>query len=915
MTDDDDDQHIYILDEVYGYLPASIAYLSDNGKEGVARIELPEDTWANTTCLSINRRNQTTCVTTGEEVETYVDDYPNRKFPLQNSNVATELWNLRDLKHMNEAAVLFALKDRYGKNMVYTRSGASTLIALNPFRFVSSLYEDHILAKYTPTSMAFKRIQKEGKRQLTGSDLWIYMEVFHFSCFTSLGNIKLMPHVVEVSALAYKALMETKKDQSIIASGISGSGKSEALRYALYHLVGMCARNDEDQPPYPDYDDSGGNITPDSELPVPIFIAASEPLFEAFGHCSNQWNDNSSRFAKLTELCFDPNSSRLIGSSFRTYLLDSSSLVNKSKNTPFRSFHIFYALLAAPADFRQSLWPGAEHLTASCFRYLGHTDVMEIENQTDEERFYTVFDALETFGIDDREKNCIWMALCIVLQLGNIVIGKENSCDDSIRSFSTSAMDDVEILGELMGVSAKEIDEAMTVRTYNVSGHKRQVKLIKGEIMEHRDLFAKTIYSITFDWVVNRMNDFANPPRNTKSISLFLLDYFGFEDMESNRFEQLCINFACEKLQQTFLTGQLQNEVNQYKSQGILAEDFEADIQINDDVIGLFERGPGLKTILIDECKRRSGSDTSFVFKAKAIHKKSNALVQESENFRRSAANSTMFKIRHSVGECTYDSTGFISSNKSKLSDEWIGIGRRCNNKIISSGFARIAADIMAGIIKENEFVSEFSLDIEELMLNLKQTQIRHIICIRPNDLRAPGMIEQSSVLAQLRAKGIPQSLCIEREIGSFEAEFTFNDFLSKYWYLLPDDEPSLARPEQQVRFLLSQTIVDSKNFSCGQSKVYVTQNALKTLDDQLKGKLEYSALIIQSFSRGAPIRLLFVKKRSAAVCIETYWRGYRSRRDFSEIQYRLSLIREEKHRQLLIDRQREDATTKIQSW
>ena len=172
-SDDHEHQHVYVLDDVYGYLPASIAYLSDDGKEGVVTIELPEDTWAETTCLnpSMLHPNQAgTCIVNGEEREVYVEDYPNRKFPIQNDDdvSVTLLWNLRDLKYMSEAAVLFALKDRYANSngddlLVYTRSGANVLIAFNPFAFVSALYEDHILSRYTPKSKAFQRIKSDGE--------------------------------------------------------------------------------------------------------------------------------------------------------------------------------------------------------------------------------------------------------------------------------------------------------------------------------------------------------------------------------------------------------------------------------------------------------------------------------------------------------------------------------------------------------------------------------------------------------------------------------------------------------------------------------------------------------------------------------------------------------------------------------
>mmetsp|Transcript_8441 Transcript_8441/g.12509 ORF Transcript_8441/g.12509 Transcript_8441/m.12509 type:complete len:1311 (+) Transcript_8441:345-4277(+) len=857
---------VFMKDEHHGYLPARIVYMSEDGPEAMVQVELPGNWYDNTTMGNGASGRNKSFVDEDDECVVDLTQYPNQELPVQNleddGTTITCYANMSRMKHLSEPAVLFNLKERLRLEMPYTRAATDVLISMNPMDFsgrIESLYEDEVREEYCKKLVGMAPNGCYGGGHVAND-----------------GTSELEPHVFETSALAFHDLAHTGRDQSIIITGVSGSGKSEAAKFCLCTVVLMCATNfalEAEQSP-------DGEAPPDADLPM--FLVESNPIFEAFGNSATVLNTNSSRFGKLTELLFartgTEESPRLVGANFSTYLLDTARVVGHGVKNE-RGYHIFYQLLASPKSYRRQLWEGTDRLDPSCFRYLGATNITEIENGSDKDHWYTTIAALETFSITEDELRTIMIALCIVLQLGNITIGNEKTSEDSMRSINTSAYDDLEMLSKLMGVTYEDLNNAITRRTVQIGkNHTKLIQLMKGDVLDNRDSFAKMIYSLVFDWLVERINDYICPYEEGKFNTIRFLDYFGFEQNDRNQFETLAINYACEKMQCN-MTDRLFRLENQYRAEGIIDGKQNFNIPSNLDILDLFERGHGLITVLTDESSRNSGSDSGFVFKIKNIHRNSPALVEEIGRVKRSALMaSTKFTIRHSVGTVEYDGTNFIASNKNKLSEDLLNIGRSCTNKIISEGFAERAANVRAGLTQENEFLSAFSTELDGLISRLNDTKIRHIVCIRPNDVHAPKVVDQHSVLKQLRSANIFEGLLIERSAGSYCDSLSFSDILDQYICFYGGTLTNRS-PKEIVRDLLG-SFFDEENelaqfYKIGNERVFFSKDAIFRLEEQRQNLLGFSALTIQCFLRGVPCRSEYLKKRRAIILIQSCWRRH----------------------------------------
>ena len=293
----------------------------------------------------------------------------------------------------------------------------------------------------------------------------------------------------------------------------------------------------------------------------------------------------------------------------------------------------------------------------------------------------------------------------------------------------------------------------------------------------------------------------------------------------------------------------------------------------------MFERGHGLITVLTDESSRNSGSDSGFVFKIKNIHRNSPALVEEVGRVKRSALMaSTKFSIRHSLGTVEYDGTNFIASNKNKLSEDLLSIGRSCTNNIISEGFAERAANSPIGLANENEFLSAFSSELDSLISTLSNTKTRHIVCIRPNGIDAPKVVNQHSLLDQLRSARIFEGLLIERSAGSYYNSLSFGDILERYVCFYGGTLTNQS-PKEIVSDLLGR-FFDEENdcaelYKIGKGRVFFAKDAISRLDHQRQNLLGFSASTIQCFLRGAPCRSEYLKKRRAIILIQSCWRRH----------------------------------------
>lgn len=588
----------------------------------------------------------------------------------------------------------------------------------------------------------------------------------------------LRPHVYEASCLAYKGLLREGEDQSILVSGESGAGKTETVKILLGDLASV-----QKGPDAVGVGNGGDNV-------IVQRVLDSNPLLEAFGNAQTIRNDNSSRFGKYLQLQFDRQSDlkcKLAGSKCEVYLLEKSRVTLHMPEE--RTYHIFYQLLAAPDATKAEIWSGLEDTDCESFCYVGYPTTQTIEGKTDAQRFHLTVDALNLIGVSDSLLKELWRAICIVLQLGNL----EFEASDNGEGSNIASQEELVELAELMGIPVDTVTTALTIRNVEARSETFKVPMTWQKAKESTDAFAKEIYAKTFLWLVRTINDATCAEKNYTSASngrfgiIGLLDIFGFETFEINRFEQLCINYANEKLQQKFTQDIFRSVQLEYEMEGIELEEITYDD--NTDVLDLVEGRMGLLAFLNEECVRPKGSDKTFVYKAETMNQDNPCF------FRDKHAPECEFGICHYAGKVVYDATNFVLKNTDTLPTDLQDCARLSTNEILAKELCNDAMmnpmnTPLGGIAKKkrrprsstgvvfkntaktsnkrSNIVAEtvwtkFKNQLSSLMELLGETQTRYIRCIKPNGDKSPHLMEHVSTVEQLRCAGVVAAVTISR--------------------------------------------------------------------------------------------------------------------------------------------------------
>ena len=501
---------------------------------------------------------------------------------------------------------MYNLKARHVQSKPYTRTG-DIVIAVNPYKWLMDLYTEERRHQYAKALVFENTYDKEGD-----------------------PRSRIEPHVYEASSLAYRGLAVEGEDQSILVSGESGAGKTETVKILMNDLATVQheaqgitgvssssssgSRKNKQQPNTPTT--AAKRTEHGTSSAIVQRVLDSNPLLEAFGNAKTVRNDNSSRFGKYIQLQFhgeDPEaaaycgktlpSCALAGSKCEVYLLEKSRVVSHEEEE--RTFHIFYQLLAAPEEVKLDIWEGLANTDNESFAYVGHTDTEVIEDKTDAERFQLTVDSLALVGVEGDKLKMLMRAICIVLQLGNIVFEPDPSDHDKSEVTSEEELDE---LADLMGIAKDDLVAALTLRTVRARNEEYKIPSNPERARDSTDAFAKEIYAKTFLWLVRTINDATCAEKNYEGDKsdgfgiIGLLDIFGFESFETNRFEQLCINYANEKLQQKFTQDIFRSVQAEYEYEGI--ELGEITYDDNTDVLDLVEGRMGLLSFLNEECVR-----------------------------------------------------------------------------------------------------------------------------------------------------------------------------------------------------------------------------------------------------------------------------------------------------------------------
>ncbi|XP_032513107.2 myosin heavy chain 95F isoform X2 [Danaus plexippus] len=718
-----------------------------------------------------------------------------------------------ELMFLNEATLLNNILVRYNKKKIYTYV-ANILLAVNPYEDIPDMYSSSTIKKY------------QGR---------------------SLGE--LPPHVFAIADKAFRDMKALKQSQSIIVSGESGAGKTESTKYILKYLCDLWAKG------------AG---------PVEQKILDANPILEAFGNAKTTRNNNSSRFGKFMEVHFS-NKYQVVGGHISHYLLEKSRICTQSAEE--RNYHVFYLLCAgAPQELRSALKITKPddylYLKNGCTQYFTSPQSEKKINASqkskqqqakgglrdpildDVEDFQRLYQALSHIGLSESEKKSVFSIVGAVLHLGNIEFEEEGGARGGCR-VTPESEHALATASELLGVDAGELRMALVSRLMQssrggIKGTAIMVPLKTYEACNARDALAKAVYSRLFDSIVRRIND--SIPSSTSAYYIGVLDIAGFEYFQMNSFEQFCINYCNEKLQQFFNERILKNEQELYKREGLNVPEIR--FVDNQDCIDLIEsKNHGIFHYLDEESKLPKpdfGHFTNSVHKELGNQSNSRLNAPRASRLKahRALREHEGFLLRHFAGAVCYNTSQFIEKNNDALHASLEFLVQESKNTFVQQLFENTDNSNAKGKLNFISVGAKFQSQLSQLMEKLKENGTNFVRCIKPNSRMEGGSCSGSLVLTQLQCSGTIAVLSLMEH--GFPSRAPFADLHRLYSDYLP---PKLAGLQPKI---FCQAIVHSfglsdKDYKFGITRVFFRPGKYSEFDTMMKSDPENLKAIVDS--------------------------------------------------------------------
>ncbi|KAK9291567.1 hypothetical protein L1049_019515 [Liquidambar formosana] len=713
--------------------------------------------------------------------------------------------DMTKLSYLHEPGVLQNLKTRYELNEIYTYTG-NILIAINPFQRLPHLYEAHMMQQYKGAPFG-----------------------------------ELSPHVFAVADVAYRAMINEGKSNSILVSGESGAGKTETTKMLMRYLAFL-----------------GGRVATEGRT-VEQQVLESNPVLEAFGNAKTVRNNNSSRFGKFVEIQFDKHG-RISGAAIRTYLLERSRVCQVSD--PERNYHCFYLLCAAPQEEIEKYKLG----NPKSFHYLNQSNCYDLVGVNDAHDYLATRRAMDIVGVSEKEQDAIFRVIAAILHLGNIDFAKGKEIDSSVPKDEKSKFH-LNMTAELLMCDPVALEDALCKRVMITPEEIIKRSLDPQSATVSRDGLAKTIYSRLFDWLVDKINVSIGQDPNSKSL-IGVLDIYGFESFKTNSFEQFCINFTNEKLQQHFNQHVFKMEQEEYTKEEIDWSYIE--FVDNQDVLDLIEKKPGGIVALLDEaCMFPKSTHETFA----------NKLYQTFKNHKRfikPKLSRTNFTISHYAGrdmfpffQVLYQSDQFLDKNKDYVVPEHQDLLCASKCSFVAGLFPQLPEETTKSS-KFSSIGSRFKLQLQQLMETLNSTEPHYIRCVKPNNLLKPAIFENVNIMQQLRCGGVLEAIRIS--CAGFPTRRAFFEFINRFGVLAPEllegnyDEKVACKKIMEKKGL--------KGFQIGKTKVFLRAGQMAELDARRAEVLSSAAKAIQQRIRTHNARKQFIALRKAAIHVQSLWRG-----------------------------------------
>ncbi|XP_078666637.1 unconventional myosin-Va-like isoform X7 [Branchiostoma floridae x Branchiostoma belcheri] len=746
--------------------------------------------------------------------------------PLRNPDILVGQNDLTSLSYLHEPAVLYNLQVRFlQNNAIYTYCGI-VLVAINPYEQLP-LYGNEMVMAYTGQDMG-----------------------------------AMDPHIYAVAEEAFRQMQRDERNQSIIVSGESGAGKTVSAKYAMRYFATV------------------GGSSDDMEASIEQRVLASNPIMEAIGNAKTIRNDNSSRFGKYIQIGFNKNYT-IIGANMRTYLLEKSRIVFQAENE--RTYHIFYQLCAA-ADL-----PEFEDFCLSDpmnFNYTNQGGDPVIKDLDDLEEFHNTKQAMSLLGFSDKIQQEIFRILAALLHLGNIEV--DENFKDSEKCYIDPENPHLYAVAELLGVDMNQFRKWMCNRKITAVHQVIEKPLRSSEAMHGRDALAKFLYGQLFDWIVSKINTVLTPQAKENSF-IGVLDIYGFEVFEVNSFEQFCINYANEKLQQQFTQHVFKLEQEEYVREEITWSFI--DYYDNQPCIDLIEAKLGLLDLLDEECKLPKGSDQNWCQKLYDKH------LKKAKHFDKPRMSNSAFIIYHFADKVEYQAEGFLEKNRDLVNEEHINILRASEFQLVADlvstkGGLPAPPPAKKGKITmkhlpqkhkqpSKEMRKTVGLQFKEslclLMETLNSTTPHYVRCIKPNDEKRAFTFEPKRAMQQLRACGVLETIRISS--AGYPSRWTYPEFFQRYRVLMVSTEINREDMKNTCATVVSRLIKDPDKFQFGKTKIFFRAGQVAYMEKLRSDKLRACSIMIQKHIRGWLMKRRYQKLKQLALWLQQRTRGILARR------------------------------------
>lgn len=724
---------------------------------------------------------------------------------------------------LHEGAIQENILVRYYSDKIYTYVGP-TLISVNPYKLLP-IYTKELISEYQH------------------------------------GTID-EPHVFAVAELAYQE-MRNGRNQTILISGESGAGKTEATKIVLRYLTERAQGE---------------------SLHIRKQILDANPVLEAFGNAKTIRNNNSSRFGKYFQVQFNANS-EIVGAVIIKYLLEKSRVVSQAKDE--RNYHIFYQLCKGCSDEERQKY---SIMNVEDYEYINGSGCFDIDGVDDKEEFAIVREALSTVGISDENIQNVFRIVSAILMLGNVQISEDDN-----RIAHIDREDELQVVSDLLQFNFMELKRSLTYRTMTVGrGHRvsiHKIPLDKTKVQNTRDALAKELYGCLFDWLVHILNASVDKPKQTRK-TLGVLDIFGFEVFEKNSFEQLCINYANEKLHNQFIFYYFKHEQAEYESEDINVEFIE--YKDNTSCLKLIENKggigswPGLLSLLQEECALKSADDRSFVAKI-------NKELKDKDHYIHSKIKPKLFGIQHFAGDVMYDVTGFLEKNKDTLHTDIIQLVQAATDAFLievmqyskSIQQAKSSGKLLLTV------AYQFRDQVDSLMKMLSSTQSNYIRCLKPNSIKSAFNFNGGMILQQLQYSGVLESIRIRR--AGYAVRMSCSDFVRRFNVLVPVADKKKDPVGVSKNVLKESEMQIVRQYQVGKSKVFLkTTDEIAWLEKLVVKKIEKQLLFIQSKVRGYFVRKMYKRLKQATIITQKYIRRYFARKRAEKIRKAVIMVQSE---------------------